>query len=159
MLLTNRKGPLAAQSLELPEPYSLPARISKGTPDCWYRSAASNTSNCKKGRCTTGFTISNFTHHIKKCKFPCWLEIHFNCIKPMFTDENREMTYSNHVSCWQMNCLRRLLIEELVKESDVCKRSSGHHGVVPSARTVGVEIPSSQTDQNTHKKKSKQRYS
>lgn len=73
----------------------------------------------------------------------------------MFTDENREMTYSNHVSCWQMNCLRRLLIEELVKESDVCKRSSGHHGVVPSARTVGVEIPSSQTDQNTKKKKKK----
>lgn len=44
-MLTSRKGPFAAQSLELPEPYSFPARTTRGTPDCWYLSAASNTSS------------------------------------------------------------------------------------------------------------------
>lgn len=48
--LTRRNGPFAAQSLELPEPYSFPARTSSGTPDRLYLSAASNTSSCKKKR-------------------------------------------------------------------------------------------------------------
>lgn len=50
ILVTCRKGPLAAQSLELPEPYSFPARITRGTPDWMYLSAASNTSICTTGR-------------------------------------------------------------------------------------------------------------
>jgi hypothetical protein len=33
--------PLAAQSREEPEPYSLPARIISGTPSCWYFMEAS----------------------------------------------------------------------------------------------------------------------
>jgi len=33
--------PLAAQSREEPQPYSLPARISSGTPSCWYSMEAS----------------------------------------------------------------------------------------------------------------------
>ncbi len=33
--------PFAAQSRELPEPYSLPAITTSGVPSCWYRSAAS----------------------------------------------------------------------------------------------------------------------
>lgn len=45
VILTRRNGPLAAQSRELPEPYSLPARMMRGRPACWYRSEASNTSS------------------------------------------------------------------------------------------------------------------
>ena len=36
-----RLTPLAAQSREEPEPYSLPAKITSGTLSCWYRMAAS----------------------------------------------------------------------------------------------------------------------
>lgn len=55
--LTSRKGPFAAQSLELPEPYSFPASTIRGTSDCWYLSAASNTSSWKK---------RSVRHHITK---------------------------------------------------------------------------------------------
>lgn len=54
IVLTRRKGPLAAQSRELPEPYSLPARMIRGRPACWYRSAASNTSSWRREK--EGFT-------------------------------------------------------------------------------------------------------
>ncbi len=40
-LTPSRAVPLAAQSREEPEPYSLPARITKGTPSVSYRLAAS----------------------------------------------------------------------------------------------------------------------
>lgn len=43
---TSRKGPFAAQSLELPSPYFFPAKIITGMPSFWYNSAASNTSSC-----------------------------------------------------------------------------------------------------------------
>src|SRR5437763_952277 len=37
----SRRGPLAAQSREPPEPYSLPARVTSGTPSGWYFTAGS----------------------------------------------------------------------------------------------------------------------
>lgn len=44
-----------------------------------------------------------------------------------------------------MDGLRRLLVEEFVKEADVGERPSGHHGIVTSTGAVRVEVTWGQT--------------
>ena len=67
----------------------------------------------------------------------------------LLSSEN-EVLYADRFSCGQVNGLRRLLVEELVEEADVCERPSGHHSVVPSTGAVWVVVPRSQTGQNTN---------
>lgn len=50
------------------------------------------------------------------------------------------MVLADRLSSRQVDGLRPLLVEELVEETDVCKRPSGHDGVVPSAGAVRVEV-------------------
>lgn len=49
------------------------------------------------------------------------------------------------VSSRQVDGLRRLLVEEFVKEADVGERPSGHNGVVTSTGAVRVEVTRGQT--------------
>lgn len=55
------------------------------------------------------------------------------------------MLDTDRLSARQVERLRRLFVEELVEETDVSERPSGHDGVVASARAVRVVVTRSQT--------------
>lgn len=52
---------------------------------------------------------------------------------------------TDRLSAGQVDRLRRLFVEELVEETDVGERPSGHDGVVASARAVRVVVTRTQT--------------
>lgn len=43
-----------------------------------------------------------------------------------------------------MDSLRSLFINKFVHQTNVCKCSSGHNSIIPSARTIGIELSRSQ---------------
>lgn len=52
---------------------------------------------------------------------------------------------SDRFSSGQVNRLGCLLVDELVKETNVGERPSGHHSVVTSTGAIGVVVTRSQT--------------
>ena len=131
---TSRKGPLAAQSLELPEPYSFPARMSRGVPVSLYFSAASNTSSWHRKQAAS--SQSN--------------------VGPLGGSVSWALgrlgdKVSYHLSRGDVQGAWCLLVDELVEETDVGERAPGHHGIVATARAVGVEVSWVQSGQReTH---------
>jgi len=62
-----------------------------------------------------------------------------------FSQSNILYEQSDRLPRWQVNGLWRLLVEELVKETDVGKRPSGHDSVITPTRAVRVVVSWDQT--------------